>query len=311
MSACFDIAFSDISDDESATVQRDTSERFLPPVSEQQLRERVRQRVPRGTAKANSWAFNVWREWASHRNSLVETQQDRHFPVPVDLVAFSNEALDYWLSLFVMEVRRRDRSAYPPNSLFQIVAGLQRFLREERSLSDVVFFSKSSTFGKLRKSLDCRMKELTAAGIGVRVLHADPVTVDDEMQLWRSGVLNTTTSKGLSYAVFFYNCKTFGLRGNTEHRNLDASQFVLRCDDTGENYVQFYSWNSKTFQGGLDQRRMQPRIVKQYAVKNDNNLCVYDVFATYLKMIPSSGPFYRTPLTASFGFGKHALVLIR
>ena len=139
MSACFDIAFSDISDDESATVQRDTSERFLPPVSEQQLRERVRQRVPRGTAKANSWAFNVWREWASHRNSLVETQQDRHFPVPVDLVAFSNEALDYWLSLFVMEVRRRDRSAYPPNSLFQIVAGLQRFLREERSLSDVVF----------------------------------------------------------------------------------------------------------------------------------------------------------------------------
>ena len=24
-------------------------------------------------------------------------------------------------------------------------------------------------------------------------------------------------------------------------------------------------------------------------------------------MIPSSGPFYRTPLTASFGFGKHAV----
>jgi len=32
---------------------------------------------------------------------------------------------------------------------------------------------------------------------------------------------------------------------------------------------------------------------------------VYDVFARYLKIIPSSGPFYRTPLTASFGFGKH------
>ena len=125
-----------------------------------------------------------------------------------------------------------------------------------------------------------------------RYTTAPPWMVDDEMQLWRSGVLNTTTSKGLSYAVFFYNCKTSGLRGNTEHRNLDASQFVLRCDDTGENYVQFYSWNSKIFQGGLDQRRMQPRVVKQYAVKNDNNLCVYDVFATYLKMIPSSGPFY-------------------
>ena len=97
----------------------------------------------------------------------------------MDLVDFSCEALDYWLSLFVMEVRRRDRSAYPPNSLFQIVAGLQRFLREERSLCDVVFFSKSSRFSRLRKSLDCRMKELTAEGIGVRVVHADAVTMDD------------------------------------------------------------------------------------------------------------------------------------
>jgi len=141
MYACFDIAYSDISDDEpsasSFSSQRDT--RILPPVSEEQLCERVRQRVPRGTVKADSWTFNVWREWACHRNSLMETQQDRHFPVPVDLDDFSYDALDYWLSLFVMEVRRRDRSAYPPNSLFQIIAGLQRFLLEERSLCDIVF----------------------------------------------------------------------------------------------------------------------------------------------------------------------------
>ena len=176
-----------------------------------------------------------------------------------------------------MEVRRRDRNPYPPNSLFQLVAGLQRFLRQERSFNEIFFFSRSASFCRLRKSLDCRMKELTAVGIGVRVLRADAVSMDDEIQLWNGGVLNVTESKGLSYAVFFYNCKTFGLRGNTEHRNLDASQFTLQCDERGERFVQFYSWNSKTLNGGLEQRRLQPRIIKQYAVKNDRNICVYDI----------------------------------
>ena len=54
--------------------------------------------------------------------------------------------------------------------------------------------------------------------------------VDGESALWNSGVLNMSTSKGLSYEVFFYkNCKTFGFRGNQEHKNLDASQFTVHC----------------------------------------------------------------------------------
>jgi len=51
--ACFDLGYvlSNISDDGriASTVQRDTSQeyqRFLPPVSEQELCERVRQRAP-------------------------------------------------------------------------------------------------------------------------------------------------------------------------------------------------------------------------------------------------------------------------
>ena len=104
---CFDLGYivSDILEDERDTAQ-EQSQRFLPPLSEEELRERVRRRVPRGTAKANSWAFSVWREWACHHNTLVKTQQDRYFPVLVYLVGFSYEALDYWMSLFIMEVRR-------------------------------------------------------------------------------------------------------------------------------------------------------------------------------------------------------------
>ena len=161
------------------------------------------------------------------------------------------QKLDYWISFFVLEIRRQDGQCYPPNSLFNIVAGIQRHLRSLANFCDIAFFNKSSPFLRLRKALDCRMKELTASGIGVSVKRADPISLDDEISLWNSGVLNMSSSKGLSYAVFFYNCKTFGLRGNQEQKNLDASQFTVHCSDEN-SYVLFNSWNSKTFNGGLD-----------------------------------------------------------
>jgi len=108
-----------------------------------------------------------------------------------------------------MEARRQDGGCYPPNSLFNIVAGVQRYLRNLPQFADVAFFNKSSPFNRLRKALDCRMKEMTAAGVGVCVKRADPISPDDELRLWNSGVMNMSTSKGLSYVVFFYNCKTF------------------------------------------------------------------------------------------------------
>ena len=99
-------------------------------------------------------------------------------------------------------------------------------------------------FPRLRKSLDCRMKEVTSEGVGVTVKRADPVSAIDEIAFWNNGVFNMTMSKGLSFAVFCYNCKVFGLRGNTEHKNLDASQFVV-CSSVEHPYILFNSWNSK------------------------------------------------------------------
>jgi hypothetical protein len=53
------------------------------------------------------------------------------------------------------------------------------------------------------------MKELTNQGIGTQVKRADPVLPNDEQALWDSGVFNIDLSTGLSYIVFFNNCKNF------------------------------------------------------------------------------------------------------
>jgi len=116
--------------------------------------------------------------------------------------------------------------------------------------------------------------------------------------------MNMSTSKGLSYAVFFYNCKTFGLRGNAEHKNLDASQFTFVSSDEGA-YILFNAWNSKTFNGGLEHRRFVPRSIKHF--DNGDDRCVFKIFKLYLSMIPPSGPFYRKPLASSFRFGAQCV----
>ena len=86
------------------------------------------------------------------------------YPVPELLTDFTPEKLDYWLSFFVMEVhvRQQDEQPGPPNSLFNLVAGIQRFLCKECQSNELNFFGKNTKVPRMHKALDCRMKELTA-----------------------------------------------------------------------------------------------------------------------------------------------------
>ena len=93
-----------------------------------------------------------------------------------------DKQIDRLLSLFVHEVRRKDGNEYPPNSLLNIVSGIQRHLRENGRPS-ISFYEKSSpTFDRLRKSLDAKMKELTRRGVGCHKRQAQPISSDMEME---------------------------------------------------------------------------------------------------------------------------------
>jgi len=114
--------------------------------------------------------------WAG-KNLFPETKFDPMHPVPELLTDFKPEKLDHWLSFFVVEVCRQDKQPYP---LFNLVAGVQHFICDGRQCNDLDYFGKNSKVPRMRKALDCHMKELTAEGIGVNAKHADAVTLDDE-----------------------------------------------------------------------------------------------------------------------------------
>ena len=184
---------------------------------------------------------------------------------------------------------------YPPNTIYNIVTGIQRYLREECGRPEVNFMAPQSlNFSEFRSTLDAVMKTLSAQGHGV-VSHAENLSVDDEEKLWNSGAINKTTSKGLSYGVFFYNMKVFGFRGLSEHKQVNAEQYAVRYNHLGHPVLVFQEHVSKTQQGGLNQRKQEPKVVTQYP-NPSNPRCVVDLFVQYLKLIPPKGPFYRRPL---------------
>ncbi|KAI8496541.1 hypothetical protein Bbelb_258400 [Branchiostoma belcheri] len=280
--------------------------RFAAPISTESIEQKVKKRVPKKTQQSTKWGMSVWTEWAVNRNMhlqnmdvALEVLNEPYIVVPTDLSHVDPPEMNHWLSKFVFEIRRMDGKPYPPKTLYLIVSAILRHFREDLKRHDVNFLDKTdSRFAEFRKALDARMKELTAQGIGVTKKQADPLTTEDENCLWEKGAISTKTSQGLSYGVFFYNCKIFGLRGMDEHQRLMMDQYKFGTDNNGR-YVEYTGRVSKNVQGGLQQRQVDVKTIKQHA-SPANPRCVVNLFEQYFRHLPEkSGRFYRRPLAKS------------
>ena len=131
--------------------------RFGPSVSSEDLNKRNLERIPKKTKSQNDWSMAVWREWAVFRNTKLETISDENFPIPVDISGTDIKTLDYWLCRFIIEVRRKDGSPYPPNTLYNIACGIQRYLGDTCNRQDLSFFKKDcKDFHQFRAAIDSR-----------------------------------------------------------------------------------------------------------------------------------------------------------
>ena len=103
----------------------------------------------------------------------------------------SDEEMDFWLSRFILEIRRKDGKPYPPNSLYQICCGLLRHLRGS-GRAEVNLFEQAR-FHNFCTVLDSEMKRLNSTGQYIHKRQAEPITVEDENCLWDLGLLGDTS----------------------------------------------------------------------------------------------------------------------
>ena len=162
-------------------------------------------------------------------------------------------------------------------------------------------------YKEFHDALDTKCRELYAEGIGTTRKQAQHITEEQEAMLWDKGIFNTHSSKGLSYCVFFYTCKAFGLRSGDEHRNLKLSQFTFGSDNCGK-FVQYHGRLSKCVKGGMKSKPEHFKAIKHYQdVKNTR--CYYNILEKYIATIPKLNDiFYFRP---GYGLNFCAQVLVK
>ncbi|KAK3107796.1 hypothetical protein FSP39_022395 [Pinctada imbricata] len=258
--------------------------RFAVSVSESDIQQLINSQANPNTRKNTKWSTDTFNKWRESRKNVPYLKE------------MNADSLSYWLQRFVLEVRKLDGSEYPPRTLYYIVCGLLRHLRDE-NIHNMNFLDENDLrFAVFRKVLDARMKELLSKGLGTKVRQADPILPKDEEKIWDERVFRLHSSQALQYTVFFYNCKVIGLRAFDEHRNLECAQFEIGQDDHGQ-FIRFSGRSSKTFKGGLQHLQLTNKDIKHYC--DEGERCLVDYYRIYLDALGNEGPFYRRPLAGS------------
>ena len=117
------------------------------------------------------------------------------------------------------------------------------------------------------------MKELTSKGLGTVKKQAQPLTPEQEDYLWEQEIFGTGNAESMLNTIFWYDCKCFGLRGGDEHRNLEVEQYSIDHDEKGR-YLHFVSRLSKSYQGGLQHRRIQNKDLHIYSTPERSDHCI-------------------------------------
>jgi len=73
------------------------------------------------TENSTVWALRTFTDWCDERNKCSAIQAK----CPLDLLENPDaEKLNYWLSHFIVEARRKDGELYPARTLYLLLAGL-------------------------------------------------------------------------------------------------------------------------------------------------------------------------------------------
>ena len=271
--------------------QHAVSSRFAEPKTNSEVLEAQKNAVPKKTRQDTEYCIRVFESWRTNRNSSGSSV--------ASLEEIDKQSLSYWLARFVLEARKVDGTEYPPNTLHHIVCGIMRHMRST-TMPGVDFYSDSE-FAHLKCSLDAEMKRLQSMGLGSSHKQAEPLTNEDEEQLWEKKILGGHNPQSLLKTMVFMNGLYFALRSGDEHRNLRHSpcqiQIVQKNDE--RPYLLYTEDISKNHPGGIKGRKVKPKVVKHYANTENPDRCFVRLFEKYRSLCPSNAPagaFYLTPL---------------
>ena len=224
---------------------RPSSSRFASPITDGELEKAKKSAVPKNTSKSTNWAVKIWRDWSVCRQKACS----RLAEYPTHLLITQPKELDYWLSKFVLEVRKENGDHYPPDTLYSICSGLLRYIRQNRPEINIF---KSPTFTGFQRTLDGEMKRLRSTGLGVK--NETSRTYPRHRRKPAVGERNAVILK-------FYYTTMYILQRNSTVKSTVVSNFLI-CPPDGHAQLIYTENFSKNNQGGLLHCKVKPKQVE-------------------------------------------------
>lgn len=233
------------------------------------------------------WAFRVFCDWKTAWNKRALNDSNLNI-ISGELLDMSKKDLVYALSHFILEVKKKTGQLYPTETLYELVITLQMYCHMHGKYYK---FIDDEEFLTLRNVLNNRMKYLAQNGYTCPREKAEPSDVEDENQMWESGILGDSNPKQLVDTLLYMLGVHFALRAVKEHRALRVgprSQFAIKFDRQGDRYYLEYTEDlSKTNQGGLEHRKVTKKVSCAYENSAEPDKCVVHLYRKYVSLRPS------------------------
>ena len=135
------------------------------------------------------------------------------------------------------------------------------------------------------------MKQLSKQGVVQECQQAKPITVQEEDDMWNSGLLGDNMPEKLFNTLLYLIGIHFALHACDEHKALKTGAFgqlKVKVDpQSGVKFLKYTEHQSKAYQGGLKSIHDKPKVVRAFQNCDDPKRCIVHIFEKYLAKRPS------------------------
>ena len=90
---------------------------FIHFKSDKEVNEMQATGISQKTKEDTEYCMRIWNAWSEERIAIADSGDEKIPP----LLQMNKEMMQHWLTCFILEVKKKDGSEYPPNTLYHIV----------------------------------------------------------------------------------------------------------------------------------------------------------------------------------------------
>lgn len=226
---------------------------FGSVTSEEEFKQVTNHSFSAATKWKALWAGCIFDQWKCICNYKLKVDKTLDYPeITRTLINMEVDVICEVLCKFVLKIHKQNGDEYPRETLYEIVLSLQNYLQMNGC---TVKLLDHASFAKLRNTVDNKMKQLSTAGIIRQKKQAQPISLQQEEQMWQSGILGDDTPEKLVNTLLYLIGVHFTPQACNKHKNLKVSaysQLKIKVDpETNHCYLEYVENRSKNNQGGI------------------------------------------------------------